>query len=280
MIPSRARASGGHLATLLAVEDSKTMRKVLEITFAGEDHRLVLAQNSDDALSQLQSQHPNVVIVDANLQGGRGYDLCAQVKERSPATPVLMLSSKQQPYDRSRGGSVGADDFIDKPFDTQQLIDKVAALAKRAAQAPQPAISAPAAVSPAPGAAPVHERTRTQTLGFGTPAASRPQTLLGTAPPPAGPSAAPAAPSAPPAAVPTATPAPASVPAPTAAPVAAALGANGQMAERLGAIGLSAEQVQAVLALSREVVEKVVWEVVPVLAETMIKEEIKRLTAE
>ncbi|MCE7893490.1 MAG: response regulator, partial [Sorangiineae bacterium PRO1] len=55
---------------------------------------------------------------------------------------------------------------------------------------------------------------------------------------------------------------------------------NGQFAERLSGLGLSKEQVDGVLALSREVVEQVVWEVVPTLAETMIKEEIRRLTAE
>jgi hypothetical protein len=57
-------------------------------------------------------------------------------------------------------------------------------------------------------------------------------------------------------------------------------GSNGQMSEKLEKLGLTPSQVEGVLALSREVVEKVVWEVVPVLAETIIKEEIRRLTAE
>jgi len=55
---------------------------------------------------------------------------------------------------------------------------------------------------------------------------------------------------------------------------------NGQMAAKLGELGLSPEQAQAVLALSREVVERVVWEIVPQLAEAIIKEEIARLTRE
>jgi hypothetical protein len=76
--------------------------------------------------------------------------------------------------------------------------------------------------------------------------------------------------------------------APAAAPVAprplsappAALSSNGPLAGKLADLGLTPDQVAGVLALSREVVEKVVWEVVPVLAETMIREEIKRLTSE
>jgi hypothetical protein len=61
---------------------------------------------------------------------------------------------------------------------------------------------------------------------------------------------------------------------------AVASATNGQLAAKLAHMGLTDAQVSAVLALSREVVEKVVWEVVPVLAETMIREEIKRLTSE
>jgi hypothetical protein len=68
---------------------------------------------------------------------------------------------------------------------------------------------------------------------------------------------------------------------PAAAAVAAASSAsNGQLAAQLQHLGLSDAQVSAVLSLSREVIEKVVWEVVPVLAETMIKEELKRLTSD
>jgi hypothetical protein len=61
-------------------------------------------------------------------------------------------------------------------------------------------------------------------------------------------------------------------------PVAASV--NGQLAGKLGELGLTPQQVEGVLALSREVVERVVWEVVPQLAETLIKEEIERLTKE
>jgi hypothetical protein len=77
-----------------------------------------------------------------------------------------------------------------------------------------------------------------------------------------------------------AAPAPAVAPAAAAAPAAIAAAVDGGLAERLAGLGLTKDQVQGVLALSREVVEQVVWEVVPVLAETLIKEEIKRLTSD
>ncbi|MCZ7687496.1 MAG: hypothetical protein M5U28_55645 [Sandaracinaceae bacterium] len=75
--------------------------------------------------------------------------------------------------------------------------------------------------------------------------------------------------------------APRAAAAPAASPaVAAATASNGDMAARLAQLGLSREQVEGVLGLSREVIERVVWEVVPDLAETIIREEIKRLTSE
>lgn len=259
--------------TLLAVDDSKTMRKVLEITFAGEDYKVVLAESAQQALEKLRSERPTVVLLDAHVGSDSGYDLCQQLKREAPGVGVLILSSKQQPYDKARGAAVGADEFMDKPFDTQQLIDKTAALVRRLAEqpaaAPKPAVAAapppapaPAAPAARPPAAIPAVTPRPAVPAAPAPQAARPhvQTLVGGQQP------APAA------------PAPAATPAP--APVAAAMGGNGQFAEKLAGLGLTKDQIAGVLALSRDVVEQVVWEVVPQLAETIIKEEIRRLTSE
>jgi len=265
--------------TLLAVDDSKTMRKVLEITFAGEDFRTVLCESADEALGKL-GENPQVALVDAGLENAAGYDLCQKIKAQAPNVAVVMLSSKQQPYDRARGSAVGADDFVDKPFDTQQLLEKVTNIAKRAASAPAMA-PAPVVMPSAAGIRPaeVATRPRVQTLAYG--ASPSPNVPASPAPPqvqarpvqPVSPARAAEVPSRP---VSPVIPAPA---APVAAPAAAAPAAlPADFAGKLGHLGLSAAQVEAVLALSREVVEQVVWEVVPTLAETIIKEELKRLT--
>lgn len=283
--------------TLLAVDDSKTMRRVLEITFAGEDYKVATAENADEALRKLQAERPQVALVDAGLEGTSGYDLCQRLKAAQPGLRVVILASRHQPYDRARGTQVGADDFAEKPFETQALIDKVSALVK-AAGAPAPA--------PAPQQPDASARLRAQTLSYtagaapvgpaaaagGAPApaprppapvmpaaAARPvapiprqQTMIGTPPPPEA-AAAVRAPAAAPAA-------PAPAPSPV-APAVAALTSNGsELAQKLSGLGLTRDQADAVLALSREVVERVVWEVVPTLAEALIKEEIRRLTSD
>src|SRR5690606_37536066 len=111
--PAIGSRTGGFVnTTLLGVDDSKTMRKVLEITFAGENFRTVLAESAESALAKLASERPEVVLVDAALDGVNGYDLCARVKATAPRTAVILLASKHQPYDRNRGAEVGADDYI------------------------------------------------------------------------------------------------------------------------------------------------------------------------
>jgi CheY-like chemotaxis protein len=265
--------------TLLAVDDSKTMRRVLEITFAGEDFRTVLCESADEALGKL-GENPQVALVDAGLENSAGYELCQKIKQASPNVAVVMLSSKQQPYDRARGTAVGADDFVDKPFDTQQLLEKVTNIARRAAAAPPLAAVAPAPVmmpsTAAASKAPDLGRPRVQTLAYGS--TPSPVIPASPAPPPVAVAPAPAPAPAPPIARPTMTSTPAVEHAAAfAAAPAAAAALPADFAGKLNGLGLSSAQVEAVLSLSREVVEQVVWEVVPTLAETIIKEELKRL---
>jgi CheY-like chemotaxis protein len=305
--------------TLLAVDDSATMRKVLEISFAGEDYRVVAADGSNGALSRLGDE-PSVAVIDTSLGADDGYALAKEVRTRLPRTAIVVLASRYAPYDPSRGRDAGVDDYIDKPFDTQALIDKVkrAVIARETLKAVPAPAPAPAPVhAPPPAAAPViapafsstarspivsphappkptFGTQRAHTLSFeGSPVAppaavvppvsrtapSGVQAVQPSAPiqPPQAPVQPPAPTAAPVAQIPTAHTVPTAAP-PRTAEAPAAPAANGQFASKLSDLGLTSSQVEAVLALSREVVERVVWEVVPQLAETIIKEEIVRLT--
>ncbi len=307
--------------TLLAVDDSVTMRKVLEITFAGPEFRVVTANSPDVALQKLRTDKPDLVISDISLEPKNGYELCKAVKQLAPGTPVLLLSSKQNPFDQGRGANAQADEHMDKPFDTQQMIEKVKKMLQSkgeshaAPQGARPAITAPAVRPPtspaipaaaAAAAAAAGTPARAKTLIYNPPGAQAAPAPAAAARPPMGAGLTPASPKAetrpltssptPPAGIPKQAPA-GQRPAPTtlsatspmgaAAPAAAAAGPvagaaaahiSGQMSAKLETLGLSQTQIEAVLALSRDVVERVVWEVVPVLAETLIKEELARLT--
>ncbi|MCU0654909.1 MAG: response regulator [Polyangiaceae bacterium] len=308
------------------------MRKVLEITFSGEEFRVVTADTPDAALKKARSEKPSLFLVDVTLPGQDGYTFCKTLKSEFPGVPVLILSSKQGPYDSAKGSAAGADEFADKPFDTQQLIDKVKRVlqnkgAAKVEAAPAPAPAPTPATKPGggtlPGAAPVTSANAPragapQTQSFGSSSRSPGATQVGVGPSlkPASPTLGtqpdtrtrtasglgtaaaqaqaqaqaqkPTQPAIPAQIQPTPKPAPAvEAPAPEAAPPAApaapspvAAAVDAQLGEKIAGLGLSPAQADAVLALSREVVERIVWEVVPVLAETLIKEEIKRLTSE
>ena len=88
--------------TLLAVDDSVTMRKVLEITFSGEDFRVITAENAQSALGKL-GDNPGVFVVDTVLGADDGYALAKELRKRSPGAPIIMLASRYAPYDQARG---------------------------------------------------------------------------------------------------------------------------------------------------------------------------------
>src|SRR5688572_26876401 len=155
------------------------MRKVLEITFSGEDFRLITCASADEAMAKL-SERPSVALVDAGLDGTTGYELCKRLKAAQPGLGVVILSNKQQPFDKALGGQVGADDFADKPFDTQQLIDKVAGLAKKLGAGAGTPAPAPVAVAPAPA-----PRAAATTLQYGaSPVAPVPAPVVAAPSPP------------------------------------------------------------------------------------------------
>ena len=264
--------------TLLAVDDSATMRKVIEITFGGEDFDVLLAADRAGAMASLAS-NPRAVLIDAALAED-GYAVAKELRHALPNAAIVLLSSRYSPYDQAKARDAGADDFIDKPFDTQQIIDKVKKLvaAKDATERAPEAMPAATATQPEARPLPPAGPARQFTPSPGPLAALKPPmpvTRSGTLSFPSGVPSTTAATPTPPAPTPPATP----TPRPMAATTATAK-VDSALTSKLADLGLTDVQVAAVLALSREVVEQVVWEVVPVLAETLLREEIARLTKE
>jgi CheY-like chemotaxis protein len=274
---------GGVAVNILVADDSVTMRRILELTFQGEDANVTTVENGEAAVRKATEAAPDVVFADLSLSGMDGYALASAIKT-SPGlerTAVVVMASQKHPYDEEKGKAAGVDDHILKPFDSQHVIDRVKQVLGKPRVAPtgvraaQPTAAAPVAAAPAAQGA---NRIGSKTIAFGKPPTAA--ALPGPAPIPTRPQPAMAAAPAftPPQVVTPAFVAPAPKPA-AAVMHAATASASASLEQKLNGLGLSAEQVAAVLSLSRDVVERVVWEVVPDLAETLIKEEIRRLTA-
>jgi hypothetical protein len=202
-----------------------------------------------------------------------GYSLAAGLKadERTSSIPVVLLTHALNPVEQPRFEELGIAGHIDKPFESRSLIE-VVGKALQGAAASAPPRTAPRPVSSLKETeppAPVRERARRERAGDDeVPAA--PERSGGGAPPPF-----PRDPPPLPDGLVGAVEMIASI-----LPPGQAGALSEELYTRMGELGLSSEQLTAVVAVAREVVERVAWEVVPELAETIIREEVKRLTSE
>lgn len=134
---------------LLLADDSITIQKVIQITFAHEDYELTITDNGDAALAKAQEIVPDLVMTDIYMPGKNGYELTSAIKQ-DPALrhiPVLLLAGSFEPFDEDKARSCKADAWIEKPFESQNLIDKVAELLKAVRPEPE---ATPAPAEPEP----------------------------------------------------------------------------------------------------------------------------------
>ena len=307
------REPGSTPMKVVFADDSATMRKVAELTFAGDGYEVSLLSGGSNLVAEVQKFQPSVVVLDTDMPDLDGYEACKKLRQTAETgtVPVLLLSGPSTPYDEGRGQAVGATDHMNKPFETQAFYDKLSTLAATPAAA-QPAAAQPAAApagvpapapAPAPAAAPAAPAPRPTpakrggvgsktVLGLGAMGAAPPKgpVIPGPAVPPgvapAAVAPAAAAPAPPVAKKPVAPPQPAAAAPPPLSPPAKASARAPQKAPAPspgsnGATGpLSAEQAEALRTITRDVIEQVVWEIVPDLAETIIKEELAKLLRE
>jgi CheY-like chemotaxis protein len=121
--------------TLLLADDSLTIQRVIELTFAGEDIKVVAVSDGDQAIARLDTEPPDIVLADVGMPGRTGYDVAQHVKQ-SPALahiPVVLLTGAFEPVDQAKAAAVGCDAVLAKPFDPQLVIGRVRELLGRPA---------------------------------------------------------------------------------------------------------------------------------------------------
>lgn len=126
---------------ILLADDSVTIQRVIQLTFADEDFEVIAVSNGRQAIEQIEAARPDIVLTDIGMPERDGYEVCEYVKTQSHLAhvPVLLLTGAFEPIDEARAARAGCDGVLAKPFEPQLVIAKVKQLlgAKPAARAPR-----------------------------------------------------------------------------------------------------------------------------------------------
>ena len=118
---------------VLLIEDEPQMRRFLRAALESHDYRLVEATTSRDGLAQATSRNPDIILLDLGLPDGDGLDLARRIREWS-VTPIIVISARGREQDKVAALDAGADDYLTKPFGTDELLARLRVALRHAAR--------------------------------------------------------------------------------------------------------------------------------------------------
>lgn len=124
---------GGEMKKILIVEDEEELVRALQIRLANENFETIVASDGEEGLRKAKEESPDLIILDIILPKMNGYSVCRALKhdEKYKHIPIIMLTVKSQQQDIKTGYKGGADHYITKPFEVQDLLSSVKAYLKR-----------------------------------------------------------------------------------------------------------------------------------------------------
>jgi len=122
---------------ILIVDDDNNIAELISLYLTKECFETQIVNDGESALSAFDTFSPNLILLDLMLPGIDGYQVCREIRSRS-ATPIIMLSAKGEVFDKVLGLELGADDYMEKPFDSKELVARVKAVLRRYKTAPEP----------------------------------------------------------------------------------------------------------------------------------------------
>lgn len=117
---------------ILIVDDDENIAELISLYLIKECFDTEMAANGEEALEKFEVYKPHLILLDIMLPGIDGYDVCREIRKKSNV-PVIMLSAKGEVFDKVLGLKIGADDYMVKPFDSNELVARVQAILRRAA---------------------------------------------------------------------------------------------------------------------------------------------------
>jgi two-component system, OmpR family, response regulator MprA len=118
-------------AAILVVDDDAPIRRMLDRTLSAEGYAVETAADGGEALAAVERSAPDLVVLDVGLPGVDGLSVSRRLRAKGLAVPVLLLTARDSVPDRVAGLDAGADDYLVKPFATEELLARVRALLRR-----------------------------------------------------------------------------------------------------------------------------------------------------
>lgn len=122
---------------ILIVEDDTEISRLVEINLADLGYRVDTAEDGDGGYRKISEGDFDLVILDLNLPGMDGLEICKKMRAENNDTPLLMLTAKSEEFDKVLGLELGADDYLTKPFSIRELMARVKALIRRSSKPPE-----------------------------------------------------------------------------------------------------------------------------------------------
>lgn len=119
---SKANFEKGHKPRILLAEDDKALRKMLRMNFENEDWQVAEAEDGGRALYHFRNSRIDVAVLDVMMPELDGYGVCQTIRNEGNLTPILFLTAKNESEDRIHGLQLGADDYLGKPFNLEELL--------------------------------------------------------------------------------------------------------------------------------------------------------------
>lgn len=127
---------------ILIVDDDENIAELISLYLNKECFDTKTAPDGETALKVVESYNPDLILLDLMLPGMDGYEVCQQIR-RTRQTPIIMLSAKGEVFDKVLGLKMGADDYIIKPFDSNEMVARVQAVLRRTQRVEEPSSSTP-----------------------------------------------------------------------------------------------------------------------------------------
>jgi DNA-binding response OmpR family regulator len=115
---------------ILIVDDDNNIAELISLYLEKEMYETKIAEDGEEALELFESFKPSLILLDLMLPGIDGYQVCREVRAGSDI-PIIMLSAKGEVFDKVLGLELGADDYMEKPFDSKELVARVKAVLRR-----------------------------------------------------------------------------------------------------------------------------------------------------